>query len=216
MTQPALKVYGYFRSSAAYRLRIALNLKGLEAEAVSVHLLKGEQRSDDFARLNPEKLVPLLQVGDDLISQSLAIIEYLEEKYPSPALLPRDPVQRAKVRAFALAIACDIHPLNNLRVLQYITGPMAQTDDVKDRWYAHWIQQGFTALEALLAARPKAPPFCFGDTPTLADVCLIPQMANARRTQCDLEPYPLLRAVEANCLALPAFERAGPEHHAPQ
>lgn len=209
------KLYNHFRSSASYRVRIALHLKNLPYEYISVHLLNGEQRQAQFAALNPEKLVPVLKTGDDLISQSLAIIEYLEDVAPTPALLPRDPIARAKVRAFALAIACDVHPLNNLRVLQYITKDMGQTDAVKDEWYRHWIAEGLSPLEQLMAARPTQSAFCFGDQPGLADVCLIPQLFNARRTHCDVSPYPTLLNIEANCLAHEAFKRAAPDKQPP-
>ena len=217
MTNPAspLKLYNHFRSSASYRVRIALNLKGLPYEYISIHLMKGEQRGHDFAMLNPEKLVPVLQVESDHLSQSLAIIEYLEEVVPTPPLLPADPIARAKVRAFALAIACDLHPLNNLRVLQYLTGEMGLSSEVKDEWYRHWISEGLATLEQMMATRSHAGRFCFGDEPGLADVCLVPQLSNARRTHCDLEPYPSLLQIEANCLTHDAFKRAAPDNQPP-
>jgi len=211
MTDTPLRLYGYFRSSAAFRTRIALNLKGLAYETAPVDLLGGEQRAESFAALNPQKLVPLLEVDGRLVNQSLAIIEYLDEVHPEPPLLPGDALERAQIRAFALAIACDIHPLNNLRVLQHLTGPMGRSEAEKDAWYRHWIAEGLEPLEQMMATRPAPSPFCFGDRPTLADICLVPQLANARRTRCDLTPYPNLLKIEANCLALDAFHRATPE-----
>jgi len=206
------KLYGYYRSSAAYRTRIALNLKGLAYESVSLDLLKGQQHEPEYVRLNPERLVPLLETDGSLLSQSLAIIEYLDETWPEPALLPREPMQRAQVRAFALAIACDIHPLNNLRVLRYLLGPMKLTHAAKDDWTGHWIHEGLRPLEQLMANRKQSTRFCFGELPGLADICLVPQLANARRTNCDLAPYPTLVDIEANCHALDAFKRAAPEN----
>jgi maleylacetoacetate isomerase len=211
----SLKLYNHFRSSASYRVRIALNLKGLPYEYISIHLLQGEQRAPDFAMLNPEKLVPVLQVESDLLTQSLAIIEYLEEVAPTPPLLPADPIARARVRAFALAIACDLHPLNNLRVLQYLTGQMGLASEVKDEWYRHWISEGLAPLEQMMATRSHPERFCFGNEPGLADVFLVPQLYNARRTQCDLEAYPALLQIEAHCLAHDAFKRAAPENQPP-
>ncbi len=207
-----MRLYNYFRSSASYRVRIALNLKGLPYEYHSVHLSRagGEQFSPAFRELNPLSLVPLLEDGERRISESLAIIEYLEETHPEPPLLPREPAERARVRALALTVACDIHPLNNLRVLQYLSSELAVSGEVKTRWYRHWIQLGFAALEAELARRP-AGRFCHGDTPGLADCCLIPQLFNARRFDCELSAYPTLLAIEASCLALPAFRDAAPE-----
>ena len=205
-------LYDYFRSSAAYRVRIALNLKGLSlAGRHAIHLRRGEQRAPDYLELNPHGLVPLLVVGNRRLTQSLAIIEYLEEKHPLPPLLPPGAEDRAWVRSVALAIACDIHPLNNLRVLKYLDKPLGIEEPVRDEWYRHWVREGFDGLERQLAER--AGRFCFGDTPSLADVCLVPQVANARRLAVDLAPYPRIRAIDAACLALPAFDAARPENH---
>ena len=203
----------YFRSSAAWRVRIALALKGITAAPEFVHLLKdgGQQKSEAFRRKNPMGVVPVLELDDGtLLTQSLAIIEYLDEVHPTPALLPADYIARAKVRAFALAIACDIHPLNNLRVLQYLEHAMGQGHDARNAWYHHWIAEGLTALEALLQG-PGFGPFCFGAMPGLADVCLVPQMANARRYKCPLDAYPTLLRAEAAALAQPAFRDTAPD-----
>jgi maleylacetoacetate isomerase len=208
-----VKLYDYFRSSAAYRVRIALNLKGVTPdERTFVHLRMGGQRAQDYLALNPQGLVPALALDDGhVLTQSLAIIEYLDETYPSPPLLPAALPARARVRAIALQIACEIHPLNNLRVLRYLTGEMALSQEAKDRWYAHWCDVGLQALETQLAREPATGRFCHGDAPTLADVCLIPQLANARRMKVDVAPYPTLVRIEAACLALPAFANAAPE-----
>jgi maleylpyruvate isomerase len=206
-----VKLYNYFRSSAAYRVRIALNLKGLAYEYIPVHLTKGEQRAAGYVALNPQALVPTLVEGDAALTQSLAIIEYLEERHPSPPLLPVAPEARARVRATALAIACDIHPLNNLRVLQYLTRVLGVDDGAKNTWYRHWVQLGLAALESQLAGGRATGDFCFGDTPTLADVCLVPQLANARRYEIGLDAYPTLVRIDDRCRALPAFADAAPE-----
>jgi maleylpyruvate isomerase len=207
-----MKLYNAARSSASYRVRIALNLKRLDWEYVSVNLRRdgGEQYNRDYRRLNPQSLVPTLTDGDDVLTQSLAICEYLEERYPDPPLLPDNPVDRARVRALALAIACEIHPLNNLRVLNYLTGELALDEDCKLAWYHHWIAQGFTALEHMLAEDPRTGRHCHGDAPTLADVLLVPQVANAVRFACDLGPYPTVRRINETCLGLPEFDRAQP------
>jgi maleylacetoacetate isomerase len=206
-----MKLYDYFRSSAAYRVRIALNLKGVAPERAFVHLRRGAQRDAGYLDLNPEGLVPLLVTDDGAaLAQSLAIIEWLEETHPSPLLLPGAPLERARVRALALAIACDIHPLNNLRVLKYLTGTLGADDTARDAWYAHWCAVGLQALEARLAREPATGRCCHGDAPTLADVCLVPQLANARRVDLDLAPFPTLLRIEAACLALPAFAAAAP------
>jgi len=206
-----MRLYDYFRSSAAYRVRIALNLKGVAAERAFVHLRKGGQRADEYLALNPLGLVPVLQLDDGrALTQSLAIIEYLEETVPDPPLLPRDPVGRARVRAIALAIACDIHPLNNLRVLNYLTGTLGVGGAQKDGWYRYWVDVGFEALERELGRDAETGRFCHGDAPTLADVCLVPQLANARRFAIDLAPYPTLQRIEAACNALPPFADAAP------
>ena len=204
-------LYDYFRSSAAYRVRIALNLKGLSAERRFVHLRRGEQRAPGYLELNPQGFVPLLVVGDRRLTQSLAIIEYLEEKHSLPPLLPTGPEDRAWVRSVALAIACDIHPLNNLRVLKYLSKELAIEEPRRNEWYRHWVREGFHALETQLLERDWGP-FCAGTTPTLADVCLVPQVANANRLSVDLTPYPRIRAINDACLALPAFADARPEN----
>jgi len=206
-----LKLYSYFRSSAAYRCRIALNLKGLAYETAPVHLVKdgGQHNAPAYRALNPQGLVPALEHDGRVITQSLAIIEYLDEIHPEPPLLPGDAELRAKIRAFALAIACDIHPINNLRVLNYLKGPMGQEQAAADRWYRHWVETGLAACERLLPKRESR--FCFGDQPTLADACLIPQIYNARRFNCDLAAMPRLVAIDAAARALPAFAKAAPE-----
>jgi maleylpyruvate isomerase len=203
-------LHDYFRSSAAYRVRIALNLKGLAAERRFVHLRRGEQRAPGYLAKNPQGLVPTLEVGDRRLTQSLAIIEYLEDKYPQPPLLPAGPEDRAWVRAVALAIACDIHPIDNLRVLQYLGKELGIDEPRRDDWYKHWIRLGFEALEIQLAARAEGP-FCLGHAPTLADICLVPQVANANRLQLDLVPYPRIRSIDAACRALPPFADARPD-----
>jgi maleylacetoacetate isomerase len=206
-----MKLYTYFRSSAAFRVRIALNLKGLPYEGVARQLARGEQRAVDYLEINPQGLVPVLVDGPTAITQSLAIIEYLDETHPDPPLLPRDPAARAQVRALALAIACDIHPLNNLRVLNYLRGPLAQSDAVVNAWYRHWIAVGFEALEREAARAESDAKHLIGSEVTLADICLVPQMYNARRFDCDLTPYPRLKAISAYLEGLPAFARATPE-----
>jgi maleylpyruvate isomerase len=205
-------LYDYFRSSAAYRVRIALNLKGLAAEHRFVHLRRGEQRDAAYLELNPQGLVPTLVIGHRRLTQSLAIIEYLEEKHPNPPLLPPGPEDCAWVRSIALAIACDIHPLDNLRVLKYLESPLGLDQAARDEWYRHWIREGFAAIEKQLAERGETR-FCFGDAPGLADVCLVPQVANSRRLSIPLDAYPRIRAVDAACLALPEFDRARPENN---
>ena len=207
MTRPVL--HDYFRSSAAYRVRIALNLKGVEHDRHPVNLLEGAQRSPDYHALNPQGFVPMLEIDGHKLTQSLSIIVYLDGRFPEPPLLPADPAAAAHVRSLALAIACDIHPLNNLRVLNYLRHEMSQPQDARDDWYRHWVVEGLTALEAMAA--PRAGAFLFGDQPTLADICLVPQLFNARRFHVPLEPYPtLLRADEA-AQALPAFAAAHPD-----
>ena len=206
-----LKLYSYFRSSAAYRCRIALNLKGLAHETEFVHLIKdgGQHTKPAYRALNPQALLPTLEHDGKVITQSLAIIEYLDEIQPQPPLLPGDAEQRAKIRAFALAIACDVHPLNNLRVLNYLKGPLGHDQAATDAWYRHWVETGLVACVALLPAGRGR--FCFGDEPTLADVCLIPQLYNARRFKADLSAIPRLVAIEEACATLPEFARAVPE-----
>ena len=206
-----MKLYDYFRSSAAYRLRIALNLKGVAPERAFVHLRRGAQRADDYLAMNPQGLVPALVTDDgDVLTQSLAIIEWLEETYPKPALLPADAAGRARVRSLALSVACDIHPLNNLRVLNYLTGTLGATDAQRDGWARYWCDVGLEALEARLSRDRAAGAFCHGAAPTIADICLVPQLANARRVDLDLAPYPTLLRIESACLALPAFAAAAP------
>ena len=208
-----VELYDYFRSSAAYRVRIALNLKGVVPdERTFVHLRMGNQRAQDYLALNPQGLVPALALDHGLVlTQSLAIIEYLDETHPDPPLLPVAPPSRARVRAIALAIACEIHPLNNLRVLNYLIGTLGVSKEQKDGWYKYWVDVGFEALERKLSQERETGVFCHGNEPTLADVCLVPQIANARRFGIDLSPYPTLTRIEAACLALPAFAAAAPE-----
>lgn len=204
-------LYGYFRSSAAYRVRIALNLKGLAYDNHFIHLQKNDQLSEDYARLNPQKQVPALVDDGTMLTQSLAIIEYLDETHPDPALLPADPAERARVRALALAIACDIHPLNNLRVLRYLVKEMGLPEEKKNQWYQHWIENGFQAVEKMLAGSPATGRFCHGDSPTIADICLVPQVANARRFDCDLSAFPTVVRIDAECRRLEAFATAAPD-----
>ncbi len=206
-----MKLYNYFRSSAAYRVRIALHLKGLPFEYAPVHLVRGEQHADPYRALNRQELVPTLADGDTVVTQSLAIIEYLNERHPEPPLLPATPAERARVRAIALAIACDIHPLNNLRVLRYLKGTLGASEEAKDAWYRHWIDSGLAALEAQLAAEAATGAFCHGDVPTLADICLVPQLANARRANIPLDAYPTLLRIDTKCRALDAFAGAAPD-----
>jgi maleylacetoacetate isomerase len=207
-----MKLYDYFRSSAAYRVRIALNLKHQKPEREFVHLRNNVQRSDDYLSLNPQGLVPALATdGGEVLTQSLAIICYLDEMFPDPPLLPAAAVERARVRSIALAIACDIHPLNNLRVLLYLKNTLGVADEQKDAWYRYWIDVGLEALETRLAREPATGRFCHGDAPTLADICLVPQLANARRMKVDVSPFPTLTRIETTCNALPAFADAAPE-----
>jgi maleylacetoacetate isomerase len=207
-----VKLYGYFRSSATYRVRIALNLKGIpwQAELVDLRPPANAQHTAGFRALNPEGLIPVVTDGAQILTQSLAIIEYLEETRPEPPLLPREPYARAEVRALALAVACDIHPLNNLRVLNYLRSPLGHDDGAIDAWYAHWIASGFTALEQRARQLSGDGHHLFGTSVTLADVCLIPQMYNAHRFHCDVGTFPTLRAICAHLEALPAFARAAP------
>jgi maleylacetoacetate isomerase len=207
-----MRLYDYYRSSAAYRVRIALNLKGVAPdERTYVHLRMGGQRAQEYLALNPQGLVPALALDDgQVLTQSLAIVEYLDETHPDPPLLPPTPAARARVRAIALQIACDIHPLDNLRVLNYLIGTMGASREQKDGWYRHWIDVGFAALERTLARDGATGRYCHGDAPTLADVCLVPQMANARRFDIDVSAYPTLVRIESACNALPAFAAAAP------
>lgn len=209
-----MKLYSYFRSSAAYRVRIALNLKGLAYETVPVHLMKdgGQQLSDSYRSLNPTALVPTLVDGEFAVGQSMAILEYLEETHPSPALLPADARGRARVRAIAQTIACDIHPLNNLRVLKYLKHQMGVGEEAKNAWYRHWIAQGLAAVEAMLAAGPETGRYCHGDQVTFADLCLVPQLFNARRFGCDESAFPNIARIDAACAELAAFQQAAPSN----
>ncbi len=202
-------LYGYWRSSASYRVRIALGLKGLAYDQIAINLAQGAQAGIGFKLLNPQGFVPYLIDGDAGLNQSLAIVEYLDEVYPEPPLLPADPLARARVRGVALQIACDIHPLNNLRVLNYLKGPLAQPQEAVDTWYRHWVETGFEALEELAEVATGA--YLFGDTVTLADICLVPQMWNARRLQADIARFPKLSAIDVRLNALPAVAAARPE-----
>jgi maleylacetoacetate isomerase len=207
-------LYGYFRSSAAFRARIALNLKGIAPETRYIHLLKdgGAQHGADYRALNPQGLIPALVHDGHTVTQSLAIIEYLDEIVPEPPLLPRDAWGRARARSIAYQIACDIHPVNNLRVNQHIRKTFNADAAAQIAWQRHWIALGFEALETMLARDAETGAFCHGDAPTIADICLIPQMANARRVELDLAPYPTLTRIEAHALLLPAFDRALPKN----
>lgn len=211
-----LKLYTYFRSSAAYRVRIALNLKGLDYSAIPVHLLRGggEQHTPAYREINPAGTVPTLVDGTLAIGQSLAIIEYLEETHPCGALLPATAQERARVRSLALTVACEIHPLNNLRVLKYLGDEFAVDEARRSRWYRHWVEEGFRILEARLSGEPQTGRFCHGDRPGLADCCLIPQVFNAERFQVDLAPYPVIRRIHQACAGLPAFAAAHPAQQA--
>ena len=206
-----MQLYTFFRSSAAYRMRIALNLKGLAYEPVAVSLPRMEHREPAFAVVNPQRLVPALVDGPVTLTQSVAMMEYLEETHPEPPLLPADPVGRAYVRALAQTIACDIHPLNNVRVLIYLKDRLGHDEQTRDRWYAHWIAEGFAALEGLLQSRGRAGRFCHGDRVGMADVCLVPQVFNARRFDCPTDPYPTVMRIFEECQALEPFARAAPE-----
>ena len=206
-----MKLYSYFRSSAAYRVRIAFNLKGLSFETIPIHLQKegGQNLKPDYRTINPQMRVPALKLDSgELLTQSLAIIEYLDEVHPQPPLLPRDPVDRAKVRALAQLIACDIHPLNNVAPLRYLKNELRQEQAKIDAWYHHWVLAGFDAAEAMVHPGPYA----FGADATIADICLVPQVANARRLKVPLERFPKLVAIDAACADLPAFEKARPEN----
>lgn len=204
-----MKLYTYFRSSAAFRVRIALNLKGLACEPAFVHLAKGEHLQPAFAKVNPQGLLPALEVDGALLAQSIAIMEYLQEVHPQPPLLPQDPLARARVRSLSLIVACEIHPLNNPRVLKYVKNTLGHSQDEIDVWYRHWIADGLAKLEAELA-RPGTGRHCHGDAPTMADCCLVPQIFNAQRFKSDLKPYPKVMRVFEACMQLDAFERAQP------
>lgn len=202
-------LYDYFRSSASYRVRIALNLKGVEYEQRPVNLAAGTHKQASFRQLNPQGLVPMLEIDGHRLTQSLAIIVYLDQRFPDPPLMPADLVDSAHVRALAMAVACDIHPLNNLRVLKYLRGDLGVSEDAKDEWYRHWVTEGLTALEEM--AKPHAGAFLFGDAPTIADVCLVPQLYNARRFSVPLTDYPTLRRADETASAHAAFAAAHPD-----
>ena len=205
-----MELYSYWRSSASFRVRIALALKGLSFDYRAVHLVKNEQLGTAFGALSKTGLVPLLVDGEASIGQSLAIIEYLDEQYPEPSLLPGDALARARIRSLALDIACEIHPLNNLRVLRYLVKEVGASEEAKNAWYRHWVESGLAAVERRLACEPQTGRFCHGDTPTLADCTLVPQIFNAQRFDCDLGPMPTVMRVFGNCMALPAFLAAQP------
>jgi maleylacetoacetate isomerase/maleylpyruvate isomerase len=204
-----MQLYNYFRSSASYRVRIALALKGLDYDYLPVHLAKSEQLGESYSAVSASRLVPLLRDGDASLTQSLAIIEYLDELHPAPPLLPATPLERARVRALALDIACEIHPLNNLRVLRYLARDLKVGEDDKNRWYRHWVETGLTVVEAQLQQQPAS--FCHGEAPTLADCALVPQIFNARRFDCRLDHVPQVMRVYERCMQLEAFERTRPE-----
>ena len=207
-----MKLYTYFRSSAAYRVRIALGLKGLDYEAIPVHLVRGggEHLADDYRAVNPSALVPALQDDGITLSQSMAILEYLEDAYPVVPLLPKDAIGRARVRELAQIVGCDIHPLNNLRVLNYLKHHLGQPDEVRNDWYRHWIIEGFRSLEAHLARNACTGSFCYGDSPTMADCYLVPQVFNAQRFNVDVTAYPTIARINSMCVDLPAFKAAHP------
>jgi len=214
MAAEALKLYSFWRSSAAYRVRIALNLKGLAYELVPVNLAKdgGEQHAEGFHEVNPQELIPVLSHGGRLIRQSIAIIEYLEEAFDGTRLLPTTSRERARARGIAQLIACDIHPLNNLRVMQYLEREFGTPQLEREHWMRHWIATGFAALEEILAGSPSTGEFCEGDMPSIADICLVPQVYNANRFSVDLAPYPTIRRINECCLTLSPFQNARPEN----
>jgi maleylacetoacetate isomerase len=211
MMKAPMQLYGYFRSSAAYRVRIALALKGLAYESKAINLRLGDQWTPDYRQMNPQALVPALVTEGRTLTQSLAIVEYLDETHPEPPLLPKTPLERARVRALALMVACDIHPINNLRVTHYLADPLDQDEEVRQRWSQHWIGLGFGAIEQELASSPFTGRFCHGDRPGLADLCLIPQLYNARRVAAPLDAYPTILRIDAACRDHPAFQAARPE-----
>ncbi|MCX7147749.1 MAG: maleylacetoacetate isomerase [Sulfuritalea sp.] len=207
-----MRLYNYFRSSASFRVRIALALKGLDYEYASVHLLKGggEQFAAEFTAMNPAALVPVLDDDGVLLTQSLAIIEYLDETRPQPPLLPNDAAGRARTRAIALAIACEIHPLNNLRVLGYLSKTLSVSEEQRNAWYRHWVETGLTTVEGMLVGNDRTGACCHGDTPTLADICLVPQIFNAQRFNARLDHVPTVMRIHQHCLTLPAFAKSVP------
>ena len=208
-----MELYTYFRSSAAYRVRIALNLKGLKADYRYVHLVKdgGQQHKVGYLAVNPQGLVPALVDNGQVLTQSLAIIEYLDETHPQPPLLPKDSLGRARARALAQVVACDIHPVNNQRILKYLERELGVNEAARNQWYRHWITEGFDALEKLLTDNSATGRFCHGGQPTLADICLVPQVFNAKRFSVDLVPYPAIRRINDYCLTLEAFADAAPD-----
>ena len=205
-----MKLYNYFRSSASYRVRIALALKGLDYEYVPVHLLRNEQLAESYAQISPARLVPLLDDDGRLVTQSLAIVEYLDETHPEPPLLPGDALARARVRALSLDIGCEIHPLNNLRVLRYLVRDLKVTEDDKNRWYRHWVESGLEVVERQLVAHEATGTFCHGDAPTLADIVLVPQIHNAQRMDCRLDHVPTVMRIFTACMQLDAFAKTQP------
>lgn len=208
-----MKLYTFFRSSASYRVRIALNLKRIPYEQAAIHLRRGggEQLGSAYKTINPQALVPALDDKGRILTQSLAIIEYLDEQYPNPPLLPKAPADKALVRSMALVIACEVHPIQNLRVLNYVKANYNQSDEQVNRWAQHWIDLGLDALQQMIVAQSKRGKFCYGESPTLADICLIPQLGNARRYGCELSKFPAILEIEKNCNALEAFVNAAPE-----
>jgi maleylpyruvate isomerase len=206
-----MKLYNYFRSSASFRVRIALGIKGLPYDYISVHIAKGEHKKPEYASLSADTLVPLLDTGSDKLSQSMAIIEYLDETHPTPALLPEGAVGRARVRALAQSIACEIHPLNNLRVLKYLVKEIKLDEEAKNAWYRHWVRDGLVSFEKQLEQLPPGK-FCYGDTPTLADCCLVPQIFNGKRFDCDFSGLPRTMAAFDACMQMSAFDKAQPKY----
>ncbi len=207
-----MKIHGYFRSSAAYRVRIALNLKNLDCDTALVNLQAGDQSSPAYRAINPQGRVPALEIDDHVLVQSLAIIEYLDETFPSPSLVPSEPLARARVRGIANIIACDIHPLNNLAVLNYLKDELSADEDKRTRWYQHWVRLGFDGVEPLLADSSSTGKFCHGDAPGLADICLVPQVFNAQRFDCDLSHYPTIGRIYDSCMNVDAFDKAQPSN----
>ncbi|HWB48733.1 MAG TPA: maleylacetoacetate isomerase [Stellaceae bacterium] len=207
-----MKLFGFFRSSAAFRVRIALHLKGLAHEDAFIHLRRGDQHAADYLAVNPQGLVPALEVDGHTLIQSMAIVEYLDETRPAPPFLPADPAGRARVRALAAVVACDIHPINNLRVLRYLNRSLGQDQKAIETWYNHWIATGFAAFERLLGTGRDTGEFCHGDLPGLADIALVPQVVNAERYRLDLSPYPTIARIHRNCMQLDAFTAAHPSN----
>ena len=207
-----LTLYSYFRSTAAYRVRIALAIKEVNYRLIPVNLLKGEHKEDHYVDKNPDGLVPMLETPSIALGQSMAILEYLEETYPTPSLLPTNAEHRAYIRALAYTIASDIHPINNLRVLKYLTNTLGLSEDSKIKWYHHWLEQGFTSIEQRLQQNRNKGDYCFSDTPSLADICLVPQIYNAKRFDFSMQAYPEIMRIHENCMSLAAFESTRPEN----